>query len=90
MGNTVFPIFIRNASIIPGVSYVTFSKKQNWLISDNAGEYMSSVVINMLGVMDVNHVPIVPHISEENGFAERFNGTIMNAVRAALHTTQMS
>lgn len=40
--------------------------------------------------MDVQHVPIVPHNQEENRIAERYNGTVMNAVRAGLTTAKMS
>lgn len=32
----------------------TFGTKPNWLISDNAGEYTSAVVVDMLGDMDVD------------------------------------
>lgn len=51
---------------------------------------MSSVTTKMLGDMDVQHVPIVLHNSEENGISERFNGTIINAVREALRMTRIS
>lgn len=67
-----------------------FGTKPEWLISDNAWEYMLFIAVNILGDKEITHVPIVPHNSEENGIAERFNGTIMNTVRAALHTTKIS
>lgn len=51
---------------------------------------MSAVVDVMLGDMYVKHLPIVSHNSEENGLFERFNGTIMNAGRAAFNTSEMS
>lgn len=56
----------------------------------NTGEYTSTVLLKMLGDMEVTDVPIVPYNSEENGMAERFNQTVMKAVRAAPRTTQMS
>lgn len=60
-----------------------------WLVSDNAGEYMSSVVADILADMDVEHLPVIAYNSEENGVAERINRTLMNAVRAALTTAGM-
>lgn len=54
----------------------TCQVKPKWLITGNAGEYTSDVILNMLGEMDI----IEGHNSEENGVAERLNLTIMNAV----------
>lgn len=67
----------------------SFRRKPEWLISDNAGEYTSKVLTGMVGDMDISHVPTIPYNSEENGITERFNRTIMNAVRAALITAGM-
>lgn len=67
----------------------TYGQPPYWLISHNTVEYMSKVVEQILGDMDVHHVPIVPNNSEENVLAESFNGTIMNAVRAVLSTANI-
>lgn len=48
-----------------------------------------SAVVEMLGDKDIKHVPIVLRNSEQNGLAERFNGTIMNSVGAAIATSVM-
>lgn len=61
-----------------------------WLISDNASEYTSAVVTQTLGDMNVLHIPAIPHNSEEDGIAKRFNKTAMNAVHAALIYAKMS
>lgn len=50
---------------------------------------MSAVVKEMLGDMNAQHTSIIPHNPEENGLAERFNLTIMNAVRSVLATAKM-
>lgn len=68
----------------------TYRQPLDWHISGNAGEYLSKIVEQMLGYIYVKVVPIVPHNSEENGLVERFNGTIMNAVRVALRTANIS
>lgn len=59
----------------------TFGTTQVWLISDNAGEYTSKVLTDMLGDMDIRSLSTVTHNSEENGIAERFNSMIMNSLR---------
>lgn len=64
--------------------------KPRWLVSDNAGEYMAEVVKNALADMDITHIPAIPYNSEENGIAERLKCTVMNEVRTALLTTNMS
>lgn len=55
-----------------------------WLVTDNAGEYMSDIVSGTLADLNIEHISAIPYKSEENGIAERFNRTAMNAVRAAL------
>lgn len=65
-------------------------RKPRWLITDNAGEYTSTKIAEILKERNIQHLPTVPQNSEENGVAERFNLTIMNAVRAALTTTHMT
>lgn len=48
----------------------TFRRNPYWLMSDNAGEYTSTILVEMLGDIDIKHVPIVPQNAEENGIAE--------------------
>lgn len=67
-----------------------FRRTPQWLISDNVCDYMSTIVEEILGDMEVTHIPVIPYNSEENVIAERFNRTIMNAVHAALLTAVMS
>lgn len=55
-----------------------------WLISENDGGYTSEVVRDMLGDMNVSHIPAIAYNSEENAISERFNSAIMNSVRVAL------
>ena len=50
---------------------------------------MSRAVETLLADMDVEHVPIIAQNPEENGVAERFNLSIMNAVWEALRTAGM-
>lgn len=38
-----------------------FGRAQKFFISDKAGEYMRELVDYIIGKMDVEHVPIVPH-----------------------------
>lgn len=66
------------------------NRQPKWLITDNAGEYTSKAIAKLLADINRTHVPIVAHNSKENGVAERFNQKIMNAVRAALRTTNMT
>lgn len=61
-----------------------------WMIRDNTGEYTSEVVSQMLSDMNIRHIPDIPYNSEENWIADRFNKTFMNAVRAALISSNMS
>lgn len=66
-----------------------FGKWPKWLMSDNAGEYTSGVISKMLGNVDITHMLTVPQKSEDNRSAEKFNGTIMNAVRVVPATAEM-
>lgn len=61
-----------------------------WLINDNAGEYTSEVVQEMLGDMNITHIPEIPHNSDENWIAKRFNKTVMNAVQATVISVNMN
>lgn len=67
----------------------TFGTSPKRLISDNAVEYMSRVVEQLFGDMDITHVPIVLHNQEYNGVAGRYNVIAMNAVRTALNTAKI-
>lgn len=67
-----------------------WGRAPKWLITDTAGEYTSKVVLEILGDMDIEHVPTVAYNPKENGIAERINLTLMNEVRAALETAKLS
>lgn len=64
----------------------TFCNPQKWCIYHKSGEYMSSIVEDTFGDMDITHIPIFVYNSEENGISGRLNRTIMNSVRTALTT----
>lgn len=59
------------------------------LITDNSGEYTSKIVMEILGDMDIEHVPTIAYNPEEKGIAERLNLTLMNEVRVALDTAKL-
>lgn len=61
-----------------------------WFVTDNAIEYTAEVVYRISADMGTQHIPSISYHSEENGLAEMFNRTIMNAVRAALITSDLS
>ena len=90
----VSPLTVRSETTQLIDSFLSKMQKQfghvpTCFISDNAGEYMSRTVETMLADMDIAYVPIIAHNPEEDGVAERFKFSIMNAVRAALRTAQM-
>lgn len=51
---------------------------------------MADVVSGALADMDIEHIPAITYSSEENGITERFNRTVMNAVRTALMAANIS
>lgn len=67
----------------------TTGRKQRWLVSDNAGEYMAEVFSTALVDLGIVHIQAILTNYEENGIAERFNRTIINAVRTALITAKV-
>lgn len=60
-----------------------------WLITDDAEEYTSKLVMEILGDMDVENVPTIAYNPKENGISERLNLTLMNAIRTALKTARL-
>lgn len=58
--------------------------------TDNAKEYTSSIIQAIYRDDQVQHHLRTPHQSQQNCIAERFNGTIMNAVRSLLDTAGLA
>ena len=59
--------------------------KPQLIHTDNAKEYISDYANTMYRSHSVMHSTTVPHTPQQNGIAERINGTLMNSARAALH-----
>lgn len=68
----------------------TMERPLRWLVIENVREYMAGVMGDALGNLGIVHVPAIPYNLEKNGIDERFNRTIMNAVRTALLAANMS
>jgi hypothetical protein len=60
------------------------------LRSDNGGEYTSTEFREYLERCGIRHETTVPKTPEQNGKAERMNGTIMESVRAMLRDSDMA
>lgn len=58
-------------------------------VSDNAKEYVSAQMMELLHSFNIQHYPTTPYTAQENGIAERLNQIFMNAVRAALYTVDL-
>lgn len=59
------------------------------LRSDNAKEYTSHTMQDIYRQYGITHHLRTPHQPQESGIAERLNRTIMEAVRALLHTAKL-
>ena len=60
------------------------------LRSDNGGEYMSTEFEDYLRSEGITHQTSVPYSPQQNGVAERFNGTLLEATRSLLHGAKLS
>ena len=66
------------------------SSKLKVLHSDRGGEYMNGTVEDLLKQRGIEHYTTMPHSSQQNGRAERFNRTIMDKALAMLHASGLS
>lgn len=49
-----------------------------WIVSDNAGEWMSAVIQDTRKELDITHISAIPYKPGENGIWERVNSAIIN------------
>ncbi|TPX29978.1 DNA-directed DNA polymerase [Synchytrium microbalum] len=54
------------------------------LHSDGGGEYLNNTMDTLLKARGIEHLTTCPHTPQQNGIAERFNGTLFNKVRCML------
>lgn len=66
-----------------------FNKPPQVFVSDNAKEYVSKDMQQLLDVFNVQNHTTTPYSAQENGIAERINQTFLNAIRAALYTAEL-
>lgn len=66
-----------------------FNRPPRIFVSNNAKEYLSVDMKELLYAFNIQHYPTTPYSAQENGTAERLNQTFMNAVRAALYTADL-
>lgn len=59
------------------------------LCTDSGGEYVSRMFAEFCSTKGIVHQRTSPDTPQQNGVAERKNHTIMNAVRAFLHTSSL-
>lgn len=67
----------------------SFKKAARVFVSDNAQEYVSKEMNEILNDFNIQHHPTTPYSAQENGIAERINQTVLNAIRAALFTADL-
>ena len=60
------------------------------LHSDHEGEYLSGEMKAILDNKGIKHWLTMPHTSQQNGLAERWNRTILDKARALIHCTGLS
>lgn len=75
------------SNIIPGMLQPKanhFSRYQRRSHSDNAKEFVSSIVKSYLDYHRIQQSTTAPHHPQKNSVAERLNRNIMNAARAAI------
>jgi hypothetical protein len=60
------------------------------LHSDRGGEYISRVLQSQLSNKGIEHCLTMPGTPQQNGLAEQWNCTLMDKVRAMIHSTGLS
>ena len=60
------------------------------LHSDRGGEYLSSAIKSILDEKGIEHKLTMPHSPQQNGVAERWNRTLLDKVRALIHSAGLS
>ena len=65
-------------------------KKLKTLHSDRGGEYMDGQLAAELKSRGISHTLSSPDTQQQNGVAERWNRTIIEAVRTSLHAAGLS
>lgn len=58
-------------------------------VSDNAREYISKEMTDLLNDFNIQHHPTTPYSTQENGIAERIIQKFLNAIRAAFYTADL-
>lgn len=66
-----------------------FNRTPAVFVSDNATEYISKDMREILHTFQIQHQPRTPYHEQENGIAELINQTFMNGVRDALMTADL-
>lgn len=89
-----FPIVDRT-KVVPFIDnsitafMIIFNKPPRIFVTDNAKEYVSSKMMEVLNSFNTQHYPTTPFSAQENSIAERLKQTVMNAIRAALYTADL-
>lgn len=66
-----------------------FNRAPVVFVSDNAKEYISKDMRELLQAFQIQHQSRTHYHEQENGIAERINQTFMNGVRAVLMTADL-
>lgn len=66
-----------------------FNKPPKIFVSDNAKDYVSKEMHEVLDAFNIQHHPRTPYHEQENALAERINQTFMNGIGSALYTANM-
>ena len=82
---------IRLSFIVTIVAIVRrlYGKTPHVITTDNAKEYVSSAAQHFHAQEGITLRPTVPYTPHENSLAERFNGTLLAAVRSTLHHAKL-
>lgn len=75
-------------SIIQFIS--VFNRPASIFVSYNAREYISTDMKKLLQDFNIQHQPSTPYQPQDNSLAERLNQTLLNAVRAAIYTADLT